>query len=86
MSGCSKDLWATSPCPAEDLKAAQGACVNPTNEPEGKATNATAFFAPCAGKAYTFPSDNGANSEGKCLTGSATCCVGTEADGCPATS
>ncbi|PSR83429.1 hypothetical protein BD289DRAFT_483353 [Coniella lustricola] len=84
LSGCNKDLWALATCDqdGETKIAAAGACQNPTNEASGSATSASPFFAPCAGKAYTFPNDNDANSEGKCDTGSATCCVGTAADGC----
>ncbi|KAF3764196.1 hypothetical protein M406DRAFT_258973 [Cryphonectria parasitica EP155] len=87
LSGCSTDLFSVGTCGQDgetDIQAA-GACQNPTNEASGSATSASPFFAPCAGKAYTFPNDNGANSEGKCTSGAATCCVGTSANGCPST-
>lgn len=88
LSGCSEDLWAQNECGAdgETKDAAHGVCVNPTNEASGAATSATTFFKPCQGKAYTYPKDDLANSEGKCLGGAATCCVGTAADGCPSAS
>lgn len=85
LSGCSEDLWTKNTCGVggETYESAKGVCVNPTNQQSGAATNATTFFQPCQGKAYTYPNDNDANNEGKCLGGAATCCVGTSADGCP---
>lgn len=79
------DLWSNHTCGAggETHDVAKGVCINPTNEATGAATNASLFFQPCQGKAYTYPNDNDANSEGKCTSGSATCCVGTAANGCP---
>ncbi|KAK4695151.1 hypothetical protein P7C71_g2544, partial [Lecanoromycetidae sp. Uapishka_2] len=54
-------------------------CYNPEQSiPQGPASP---FFEPCAGAAYTFPYDDGANSYGQCNTGIIDCCVGPQ---CPA--
>ncbi|KAJ4397483.1 hypothetical protein N0V93_001712 [Gnomoniopsis smithogilvyi] len=88
LSGCSEDLWGQNKCGAggETDEADKGVCTNPTNNGSFTGTAATPFFKPCEGKAYTYPSDDDANSNGKCAGGSATCCVGTTADGCPSAS
>lgn len=87
LSGCTTDLWENS-CgeDGETLHRNLGACQNPTNDGTFTTDAATSFFKPCAGKAYTFPSDNDANNGGTCTSGAVTCCVGTEADGCPSMS
>lgn len=86
LVGCSVDLFANDApqCGAdgETLVSSSGACRNPTNDGTRDANVAKAFFKDCQGYAYTFPADDKSNSYGKCLSGKATCCVGTEADGC----
>ncbi|EED20759.1 conserved hypothetical protein [Talaromyces stipitatus ATCC 10500] len=72
VSGCNKNLFNLNTCPDDD---GQNACVNPLRADQF-ATAPTDFFKPCAGAAYTFPSDSGANSFGTCQTGTYTCCVG----------
>jgi hypothetical protein len=58
----------------------QGSCMNP-DRANNAATGATTFFAPCAGAAYTYPGDSGANNPWNCQNGVIVCCVGTA---CPA--
>lgn len=76
VTGCNYDLWDMTPCPDNNDF---GACRNPTR-PSTTITNATAFFAPCSGMAYTYPIDDGANSFGACQSGIITCCIGSR---CP---
>ncbi|CAN8101566.1 unnamed protein product [Discula destructiva] len=86
LAGCSEDLWAQNTCGADgetDKQDSNGVCINPTNDGTRGATAASPFFKPCEGKAYTFPADDKSNSEGKCLGGAATCCIGTKENGCP---
>lgn len=73
LSGCNKDLWTMSTCPQNN---GMGSCKNPLRVPLGK-QEPTPFFKPCEAKAYTYPSDDMAMSEGTCQDGRVTCCVGT---------
>lgn len=88
LSGCPMDLWAAGTCGQMgevDQRAPWGSCQNPFRENgTGTGTAASPFFQACQHKAYTYYNDDTANSNGKCLTGKATCCIGTEADGCSA--
>lgn len=60
-----------------------GSCSNPYRDAgTGNGEEASPFFQPCQHKAYTYYNDDTANSNGVCTSGSATCCIGTEADGC----
>lgn len=77
LSGCNKNLFDLNTCPDND---GENACVNPLRA-DTDATEATTFFAPCQGAAYTFPDDNDADSWGACQSGGVTCCVGMD---CPA--
>lgn len=86
LSGCTEDLWALNTCGADgevDQQSEWGACQNPYRD-MGSHTGdeASPFFQPCQHKAYTYYDDDAANSNGVCLTGDATCCVGTADDGC----
>lgn len=87
MSGCSKNLFSESgaACDQQGEKLQSGTCVNPTNVANFSFNASSPFFKPCEGKAYTFPGDNGAMAYDKCASGTYSCCIGTEADGCPAT-
>lgn len=87
QSGCSKDLFseAGKACDQQDEKLESGSCINPTNMPNFSAKAASPFFESCAGKAYTFPGDNDAMAYDRCPAGVFSCCIGSEADGCPAT-
>lgn len=87
--GCATDLWAQGADLAcgkdegeQDQRSTLGACVNLSNDGTFNATQAPPFFRACEKKAYTFPKDDKANTNGKCKSGAVTCCVGTEADGC----
>ncbi|OJJ42225.1 hypothetical protein ASPZODRAFT_155442 [Penicilliopsis zonata CBS 506.65] len=79
LTGCNKNLYTLNTCPDPD---GENACINPLRA-STTATEATTFFEPCEGAAYTFPDDNAANSYGQCQSGSVTCCVGAD---CPASS
>lgn len=60
---------------AQDDDTAAGACVNPTRL--SYASSPTAFFAPCAGAAFTYTTDYAADASwGVCQGGHVTCCVG----------
>ncbi|KAF3766432.1 hypothetical protein M406DRAFT_222992, partial [Cryphonectria parasitica EP155] len=75
--GCNTNLFTTGiTCADND---GENACVNPERASTTD-TTAAPFFAPCAGAAYTFPNDNGANSWGACQSGVIECCVGHD---CP---
>lgn len=77
VTGCNIELFDHGTCdtlPLEDGKVCRNAGHLIDNGP------ATAFFAPCAGAAYTFPNDNLANMGGL-ASNEVECCVGT---GCPA--
>ncbi|KAK8030292.1 hypothetical protein PG990_000026 [Apiospora arundinis] len=76
VTGCNKDLFLLSACPAT---AKHGSCINPLRSDKG-ASAANAFFAPCQNAAYTYPNDNGANSQNECQNGQIVCCVGAS---CP---
>lgn len=52
-------------------------CVNPKVDHDDG--TADPFFAPCAGQAYTFPSDNGANKAD--VDATINCCIGTACGG-----
>ena len=72
VAGCNKYLWDLGKCPNDN---GVGSCRNPLRGNTG-ATSATAFFAPCAHVAYTYPHDDAANKNGICTSGKVTCCVG----------
>ncbi|MCJ1283323.1 hypothetical protein MMC26_002651 [Xylographa opegraphella] len=77
FTGCNVDLFALHTCyhPNPD-----GSCRNPMNLPPPRDFGPPSpFFAPCAGAAYTFPGDNGANN-GDVGTYTMDCCVGRD---CP---
>ncbi|KAK3998162.1 hypothetical protein QBC44DRAFT_363689 [Cladorrhinum sp. PSN332] len=62
-------LWQQSlPCPNDN---GQGACKNPHRGID--ATEAHPWFAPCAGRAYTFDADNTATHNGICQSGTVDC-------------
>lgn len=71
FTGCNLDLFAGS---CEDLTDGP-VCLNPARY---KAIDGppTPFFAPCAGAAYTFPHDDGANRASLSST-CVSCCIGT---------
>ncbi|KAK8137445.1 hypothetical protein PG984_002938, partial [Apiospora sp. TS-2023a] len=76
VTGCNKDLFSLGSC---SVPTKAGSCHNPLRSN----TNATApdpFFGPCQNAAYTYPSDNRANSQNECQNGQIVCCVGTS---CP---
>lgn len=76
VTGCNIDLF-KMPC---DNTVKGPVCLNPAREfPDGPPSP---FFAPCAGAAYTFPNDNGANRYGL-SNNLISCCLGTS---CPAPS
>ncbi|OKL57362.1 hypothetical protein UA08_07430 [Talaromyces atroroseus] len=77
VTGCNKNLFELNTCEDND---GENACVNPLRS-DLSATNATTFFAPCQGAAYTFPFDSAADSTGQCQNGVIKCCVGAA---CPA--
>lgn len=56
-----------------------GACPNPLRD-DLDASGPVPFFEPCQSAAYTFPSDNRANSQNECQNGQVVCCVGAS---CP---
>ncbi|KAK4168252.1 hypothetical protein QBC43DRAFT_341537 [Cladorrhinum sp. PSN259] len=70
MGGCiDPKLWQQSlPCPSNN---GQGACKNPHRGTD--ATEAHRWFAPCAGRAYTFDGDNTATHNGLCQSGTVDC-------------
>lgn len=77
VAGCNKDLFQLNSCPNDN---GAGSCKNP----ERDGNKATTFFAPCQGAAYTFASDDKANTgNGVCKTNKISCCIGTS---CPANS
>lgn len=79
VSGCNLDLFAQEDNPCENE--VQGpVCLNSAqNVPDGPPPR---FFADCAGAAYTFPKDDGANV-GNLSNNLISCCIGTS---CPAPS
>lgn len=83
LSGCSLDLWSMGSCAGDaGTDNGKGACANPLRPDNSAKLEATSFFAPCEGAAFTWPRDD-ANSEGKCQAAEVTCCIGSAADGCP---
>ncbi|MCJ1405940.1 hypothetical protein MMC19_000005 [Ptychographa xylographoides] len=76
VTGCNYELFNMGTCDGT-LENGGTTCQNPEqNVPNGPAS---AFFAPCAGAAYTYPNDNDANVYDVAST--ITCCIGTS---CPA--
>ncbi|MCJ1479373.1 hypothetical protein MMC13_008058 [Lambiella insularis] len=77
VTGCNLDLFAMNSCTGSNgvLSDDGTSCMNPTNNPVGNGPP-TAFFAPCAGAAYTFPNDNNANDGS--VDDVVTCCIGTK--------
>jgi hypothetical protein len=69
FTGCNLDLF-KAPC---ENQVDGPVCLNPARDiADGPPAP---FFAPCAGAAYTFPNDNGANRDG--LSSFVSCCIGT---------
>jgi hypothetical protein len=77
VSGCETNLWAVKDSKCLNPNAFNG-CTNPNQD--GKHAN-DPFFAPCAGKAYTFPSDDAAVSHNLCDTGKFVCTIGSNGKG-----
>ncbi|KAK4225153.1 hypothetical protein QBC38DRAFT_531397 [Podospora fimiseda] len=71
LTGCvDPKLWQQGKdCPGVG---AGGACRNPIRD-EKMITYAHEWFAPCAGRLYTFPMDDKANSNGQCQSGTVDC-------------
>jgi len=57
-------------CPQDN---GMGSCVNPLRTELAQLSVSTPFFQPCKGLAYTFPTDNEANSNGMCQMGHVGC-------------
>jgi hypothetical protein len=80
VAGCKKNLFNNVEAGGVQARKVQlsaaNAAVNPLRA-DMDATSAKAFFAPCAGLAYTFPNDHAAFSFGACQSGTVSCCVGT---------
>ncbi|KAK7955316.1 hypothetical protein PG988_016010 [Apiospora saccharicola] len=76
VTGCNKDLFSLGGCP---VPTKAGSCHNPLRS-NTNATTPDPFFGPCQNAAYTYPSDNRANSQDECQNGQIVCCVGTS---CP---
>ncbi|KAK4655863.1 hypothetical protein QC762_306157 [Podospora pseudocomata] len=73
LSGCDNPkLWSQSiACPDKN---AHGACRNPHQDLEDwQIKYAHEWFKACQGRAYTFPKDDTANSNGKCQSGIVNC-------------
>ncbi|KAK4204694.1 hypothetical protein QBC40DRAFT_249766 [Triangularia verruculosa] len=73
LSGCdSPKLWGQSiACPDKNP---HGACRNPhRDKDQGQVTYAHEWFKGCQGRAYTFPKDDKANSNGQCQSGTVNC-------------
>ncbi|KAK0662539.1 hypothetical protein QBC41DRAFT_359591 [Cercophora samala] len=73
LSGCdSPKLWSQSiACPDKND---HGACRNPHRDLEdGQIKYAHEWFKACQGRAYTFPKDDAANSNGECQSGIVNC-------------
>lgn len=83
QSGCTDDLMSMGgSCPMPF----SGGCQNPhrgTTTQKDSDSGAHPFFASCKGAAYTWDTDDNASIFGTCK-GTISCCVGTEAQGCPA--
>ncbi|KAL8705840.1 MAG: hypothetical protein Q9201_001063 [Fulgogasparrea decipioides] len=83
VSGCNKELF-DQPCNAPDNMSDMGPDGRPavcSNGARGSDWGPpSSFFAPCAGAAYTFPKDDGANT-GMITSTDISCCVGVL---CPA--
>ncbi|MCJ1373887.1 hypothetical protein MMC20_005117 [Loxospora ochrophaea] len=77
VTGCNNQLFNDGTTCGDEVGSGSSnpVCINnsPTNGPPGP------FFAPCQGKAYTYPNDNGA--VGTCSTNTINCCLGAA---CPA--
>jgi len=70
VTGCNLDLF-KAPC---ENQVDGPVCLNPARDiADGPPAP---FFAPCAGAAYTFPNDNGANRYGL-SSNFVSCCIGT---------
>jgi len=67
--GCQGRKWKQGQVPTPNDF---GGCGNP-KKVDG--TSPDAFFAPCAGQAYTFPTDKNALSHDKCASGIFNCKV-----------
>jgi hypothetical protein len=77
VSGCNIDLFKQSTC---ENQVDGPVCLNPAvSLPNGPPPD---FFAPCAGAAYTYPSDDLANAYNK-TSNSISCCIGTSCDAPP---
>ena len=73
LTGCGDDLFALgNRC--DDYK--NEACKNPHRASTASDQQPHPFFAPCRRRAYTFPADHDANSNGECQCGTARCTVG----------
>ena len=73
VSGCNIDLFSQEGIPC-DTEVAGPICLNSAhNTPQGPAPP---FFAACAGAAYTYPKDDGAN-QGDLQSNLISCCIGT---------
>ncbi|KAL8694381.1 MAG: hypothetical protein Q9218_000947 [Villophora microphyllina] len=78
VSGCNVELFDRGCNAPDSLSAGGSACHNAAQGvPDGPASS---MFAPCAGAAYTFPKDDGANT-GMITSTSMSCCIGVR---CPA--
>ncbi|KAK3354001.1 hypothetical protein B0T25DRAFT_569175 [Lasiosphaeria hispida] len=73
LSGCDKNLWALNPCP-DDQNNAAGSCRNPRRY-QADVLSALPFFSACAGLAYTYPVDEGADSANECQEPGVITCV-----------
>lgn len=86
--GCSIDLFAEGECPdtCDDGPCLQGAtCRNPLRYLDEDGLTAAPFFMPCQGKAFTWARDDANSQNSRCTSNYISCCIGTEADGCPST-
>ncbi|KAK4446041.1 hypothetical protein QBC34DRAFT_441229 [Podospora aff. communis PSN243] len=73
LSGCDVNLWVGGACPMSTFTA-DGACENPYRD-NTTTSVAHPWFAPCAGRAWTFPNDTAALSNGVCQTARIGCVV-----------
>ncbi|KAM7214386.1 hypothetical protein V8F06_010224, partial [Rhypophila decipiens] len=74
ISGCKDHLFEKAfKCPAVDFDAAKGSCHNP--KMNSADFSLAPFFAPCAGRAYSFPGDHDALANAKCQTKSLLCII-----------
>ncbi|KAJ4385530.1 hypothetical protein N0V93_009959 [Gnomoniopsis smithogilvyi] len=87
--GCSIDLFEEGECPdtCSDGSCLVGStCRNPLRDLDVAGLTAVDFFLPCQGKAFTWAQDGANAQNSRCTSNYITCCIGTEADGCPSTS